>query len=783
MKKTTLILFISGIFLVASFVQTGCTHQSGNLTSYQDNFSNLVAQQNTDMWTTDYDVVFYNSLENPAAGPGSGNNEIPPAIEYLLLSGKGSIGGFVWDDLNGNGVFDIGEPGLQGVTVFIDMDENGTYSLWEPSGQTDASGNFDISRIKQGSYRVYNDTSTIPDQYNFTTSHPLLINLARKQDYNEADFGLQEMSAIIAGTLWNDSNSDGIIDPGENAIIGSRVYLDQNGNGIFDFSEPSSISNSEGLYNFSSLPRGAYLVTLDGNMFNPSFIPTSGTTLPTPVTLIAGESIDNVNFGFVLWTGMITGFLLDVDTAEGWGYATVFIDLNGNGLYDEGEPTATTDENGMFTFSGLAPGTYTILVKVGELPGDYNLPIPSYTITLDEGETAYANFLTVAEPVTVQSYIWDDANANEIRDAGEDGLENVRVFSDANSNGELDPDEISTFSGPDGSYSLSDLNAGPLRIRVDESTLPGDYLLTTNNIPVYQITYPGNIFTEASFGYQERLAIMHTNDYPSRIALRTGGGMYVSDPQKGSVFIYDSGLNITGELKGLQKPLGVATDASDSIYIGSGIYNNVAVYDSAGLPLITIGDGLLATPNDLTFDRDGKLYVVDSHSAKVWIFNPDGSLSGSFGSLGSGPGQFMFPKAIAIAYRTVGVDEIGEIYVGDQARQLVLVFDMLGNFLRSFGGPVQSGMSSITWQGLFSALQSMDFDQYGRLHTLDSNLDIVQILDPITGGYIDYYNAHLPENLGKLNLQLDIAINSSSEVLMTNVATKAIEEIYTIPVP
>jgi len=96
---------------------------------------------------------------------------------------------------------------------------------------------------------------------------------------------------------------------------------------------------------------------------------------------------------------------------------------------------------------------------------------------------------------------------------------------------------------------------------------------------------------------------------------------------------------------------------------------------------------------------------------------------------------------------------------------------------------VQTGMSSILWQGLFSALQSMDFDQYGRLHTLDSNLDIVQILDPVTGGYIDYYNAHLPENLAKLNLQLDIVIKDNSDVLMSNVATKSIENIYTVPIP
>jgi hypothetical protein len=38
----------------------------------------------------------------------------------------------------------------------------------------------------------------------------------------------------------------------------------------------------------------------------------------------------------------------------------VFLDLNGNGQYDSGEPVVTTDSNGFFQFNRVNPGTYTV---------------------------------------------------------------------------------------------------------------------------------------------------------------------------------------------------------------------------------------------------------------------------------------------------------------------------------------------------------------------------------------------------------------------------------------
>ena len=111
---------------------------------------------------------------------------------------------------------------------------------------------------------------------------------------------------------------------------------------------------------------------------------------------------------------------------------------------------------------------------------------------------------------------------------------------------------------------------------------------------------------------------------------------------------------------------------------------------------------------------------------------------------------------------------------------LVKVFDLEGNFLRSFGGIVSQGMGSWKWQGKFVKLQSLAVDSYGRLHAADCFMNSVQILDSQTGAYIDSYGMFGQEP-GQLNLPLDIAIDGYGNVIVTNNGNKRVEIIYTVP--
>ncbi len=710
--------------------------------------------------------------DSHAATPGAADSHLLPPILHLLFSGRGGISGLIWYDLDGDGAPD-GEPGATGIRVFVDIDRSGTYTPGDPSAVSGTDGTYVIEGLKQGNYLVYIDS--LPPGYTVTTINPLPVKLDRYQIVTDADYGIQDRSGTISGHVFNDSNQDGIIDPGEAGVGNVMLYWDMNDNDDYDPGEPMAMTAPvSGFYRISDLPAGAHKLHLLKSTLPPEYY--QGTVSghnPTLLSLTAGEQA-SVNLGYVKAV-TVTGFLLDSDTAFGWSGRTVFIDLNGNGIYDPGEPIAITDENGMFTFANLLPGTYTIHVLETGLPSGHSLVAGSFVRTGAEGETIYVNFLTWPQPVTLNGTVWNDINGNGGQDPGEAGLPGVTVFADTNDNTSPDPGEPSAVTDASGAYTLILARHGPNRIRVDPATVPPNSALTTGNIPLSRIFVPGETFTRARFGYQDALAVLHANDYPNQIAGSSDNHFYVSNPRTNSVFIYDSAWNLTGEIKGIGRPLGVAVNSGGEIFVGNGISKNIDVYSATGNLLDSFGNKTIQMANDIAFDRDDNVYVVDSVSAVVWVYAADGTFMGNIGSKGPGTDQFRFPVALAVHYRMAGAFEVAELYVADQGSHLIKVFDLQGNFLRSFGGPIQTTMSGTVWQGLFSAVQSLAFDSSGMLHALDMNLDVIQILDPVTGTYSDFYYAYLLPNHGRLNLQLDLLITSANESIITNVATGAIE--------
>jgi ELWxxDGT repeat protein len=60
----------------------------------------------------------------------------------------------MWDDRNGNGVLDAGEPALTGWTIYLDQNLNGQLDVSETSTTTDANGNYAFTGLAAGTYTV-----------------------------------------------------------------------------------------------------------------------------------------------------------------------------------------------------------------------------------------------------------------------------------------------------------------------------------------------------------------------------------------------------------------------------------------------------------------------------------------------------------------------------------------------------------------------------------------------------------------------------------------------------
>ncbi len=114
----------------------------------------------------------------------------------------GDIGDYVWDDANGDGVQDVGETGLAGVTVTL-VDASNTVVA---TTVTDANGGYYFADVAAGTYSVVIDASTLPAGYQATydldgigTLGVATVTLLDDQVIDIVDFGYQ---FVDTGDPW-----------------------------------------------------------------------------------------------------------------------------------------------------------------------------------------------------------------------------------------------------------------------------------------------------------------------------------------------------------------------------------------------------------------------------------------------------------------------------------------------------------------------------------------------------------------------------------------------------
>ncbi|MFZ2456527.1 MAG: NHL repeat-containing protein [Candidatus Altiarchaeia archaeon] len=89
-------------------------------------------------------------------------------------------------------------------------------------------------------------------------------------------------------------------------------------------------------------------------------------------------------------------------------------------------------------------------------------------------------------------------------------------------------------------------------------------------------------------------------------------------------------------------------------------------------------DGPLKAPQGVAV-YNGTVYVADTGNNMIRLFQKNGSQIISFGKQGSGQGEFILPRSLA-------VDEAGNIFVADTGNNRVSVYDSQGMYVTGFGG-------------------------------------------------------------------------------------------------
>ncbi len=135
---------------------------------------------------------------------------------------------------------------------------------------------------------------------------------------------------------------------------------------------------------------------------------------------------------------------------------------------------------------------------------------------------------------------------------------------------------------------------------------------------------------------------------------------------------------------------GLYIDSKDFVYVVDSGHHQVYKFTPDGKLLREWGtrDGPSATfyaepfsaPTGVAFGPSGKMYVSDGYgNFKVQVFDQEGNFLTSWGSPGTGPGQFAVVHSI-----DVGPDE--RVYICDRENRRIQIFDENGKYLTEWGG-------------------------------------------------------------------------------------------------
>lgn len=75
-------------------------------------------------------------------------------LDFGYRSSGSTAGGIKWNDLNGDGVKDDNEPGIAGVSIYVDLDADGRLDMGEPSSVTGPDGRYSLVLDRVGTYAV-----------------------------------------------------------------------------------------------------------------------------------------------------------------------------------------------------------------------------------------------------------------------------------------------------------------------------------------------------------------------------------------------------------------------------------------------------------------------------------------------------------------------------------------------------------------------------------------------------------------------------------------------------
>ncbi|MFO1502612.1 MAG: SdrD B-like domain-containing protein [Steroidobacteraceae bacterium] len=426
----------------------------------------------------------YTIVETQPTGYSSGPQNAGNSLAIALVAGTpavvdfgestASLAGTVFLDGNNNGVQDGGEIGLTGVTLTL----TGTDSLGAAVNRTlvtGAGGTYLFADLLGGTYAiaetqpaVFGDGLEVAGAGNVggTIGNDLYSAIALPAGSQATGYNFAETGSAVTGVVYRDANRNGTQQPGDTGIAGVTVSLRDAGNTVV----ATTVTAADGSYLFAGVPAGNYTVVET----QPAGYGSSATSPDSVAVVVPVAGAATANFADTLST--LAG--------------SVYVDLNGNGARDAGEPgisavtvrlagtdaagavvnrTAATDATGNFLFVDvLTPSGagYTLseptqpagwadgLDAAGSAGGAVaNDSISAIALAVNTDATGY----TFGElGSSIHGVVFRDVSGNASREAGEPGIAGVTLTLRDGLGNVI----ATTTTASDGSYAFTGVPAG-----------------------------------------------------------------------------------------------------------------------------------------------------------------------------------------------------------------------------------------------------------------------------------------------------------------------------------
>ncbi len=384
------------------------------------------------------------------------------------LWAPGTIQSFVWDDQDGDGKQDNGEPGFSGAQVDL-LESDGTLLA---TTTTDENGLANFSQVpadrpvKLKFYTLPNLSFTLKDRgsNNNIDSDASRTNgmtatfQANKgsQSFESWDAGMWSTGTVQA-YVWDDQDGDGKQDGGEPAIAGVRVDLLESDGAFIETAQTDAL----GIATFTGIPTNRRVKLQFFEKDDHRF------------TLKDRGSNDNIDSDASRTNGMTATFQPSMgnQTIQKWDAglwspgqvkAYVWDDQDGDGKQDAAEPavegvevkllesdgallaTGQTDASGIVTFTDVPADRPVKLQFIEKTDHRFTLKDQGSNNNIDS-DASRTNGMTATfqaskgnqtteswdaglwSPGQVEAYVWDDRDGDGKQDAGEPGIKGVSV--------------------------------------------------------------------------------------------------------------------------------------------------------------------------------------------------------------------------------------------------------------------------------------------------------------------------------------------------------------------